>query len=220
LKGLWTQRVRWNSSRFECAGRFWRAFAFHWEIGLPVVAHLTMVLLRVFSMALYYLLLPYYVFGTDKGLTLYILGYAGQAIGYTFYTTLALLMERDWRRYWPVMLCMPLAPPYAICINFFGCAYGVIRDVFFFGNSTKFAPEWTLKKGRTERIAILFRIRRFFALCVRALVSGDVPFGAFWLGWSETPWTPSGYDGWTTNKRPRSIVPPLKTWFRKPGKPA
>jgi hypothetical protein len=33
-----------------------------------------------------------------------------------------------------------------------------------------------------------------------------VPLGTFWFGWTETPWTPSGFEGWTTGKKPRSIV--------------
>jgi len=81
-----------------------------------------------------------------------------------------------------------------------------------FGNTTKFAPEWTFIRGKTERLALLFRIRRALALCVRAIVVGDVPLGAFWLGWHETPWTPNGYFGWTTGKRQR-IVPPVSQWF-------
>ena len=93
-------------------------------------------------------------------------------------------------------------------INFFGCVNGVVRDVFLFGNATNFAPEHTLRNGRTERIAMLFRVRRFLAMCFRAAVYGDVPFGAFWFGWQATAWTPSGYDGWTTGKAPRSMLLP------------
>jgi cellulose synthase/poly-beta-1,6-N-acetylglucosamine synthase-like glycosyltransferase len=206
IKGLWKQRVRWNSSRFECAGRFWRGFAFHWEIGFPTTTHLWLVIKHVFELTLYYVLLPYCVLGGGKGAVAYLLGYAGQTIAYTLYTLLALLLESERKRFWPVILCLPLSAAYLIAINFFGCVYGVTRDVFFFGNSTNFAPEWTLKKGRTERIAILFRVRRFVAMCVRAVLYGDVPFGSFWFGWGETPWTPSGYDGWTTGKRPRSML--------------
>jgi hypothetical protein len=206
IRGLWKQRVRWNSSRFECAGRFWRAFAFHWEIGFPTTTHLWLVIQHVFELTLYYVLLPYCLLGGGKGAVAYVLGYIGQTVAYTVYTLFALLLERERKRFWPVLLCLPLTAPYLIAINFFGCAYGVTRDVFFFGNSTNFAPEWTLMKGRTERIAILFRVRRFVALCVRAVVYGDVPFGSFWFGWSETRWTPSGYEGWTTGKKPRSML--------------
>jgi len=207
LGGLWRQRVRWNSSRVECAGRFWRAFWYHWEIGFPTSAHLWMLFYVVFDVSLYYLLLPYYFFNGSHALLAYAIGYAGQTIAYSLCTVMALLLERDYRRCWRVIFCLPLTSLYCILINFFGCATGVIKDVFLFGNATTFAPEWTLKKGRCERIALLFRLRRFLALAVRSLLYGDVPLGWFWLGWAETPWTPSGYDGWTTRQKPRPIIP-------------
>jgi hypothetical protein len=205
MKGLWIQRVRWNASRFECAGRFWRAFWFHWEIGFPVGAHLSLVLHTVVEMTVYYVLLPYYWLGTSNAAYAYLLGYAGQTIAYSLYTFMALAMDREYRKYWRVAFCLPFASLYAITINFFGCVYGVARDLVFFGNKTNFAPEWTLMKSQCERVAILFRVRRLLALSVRALVRGDVPLGTFWLGWHETPWTPSGFEGWTTGKKPRSI---------------
>jgi len=212
IRGLWKQRVRWNSSRFECAGRFWRAFAFHWEIGFPTSSHLWLVLQHVFDLTVYYVLLPYAVFRSSNAVFVYVLGYGAQTVAYSIYTSLALLLERERRRFWPVLFALPLAAFYGVAINFFGCVVGVVRDVFLFGNPTDFAPEWTLRRGRTERIALLFRVRRFFALAARAVVCGDVPFGAFWLGWGETPWTPSGYDGWTTKRGRRRIVPPLSAW--------
>jgi hypothetical protein len=207
INGLWVQRVRWNSSRFECAGRFWRAFFFHWEIGLPVGAHLFLVLQTVLEMTTYYVLLPYYCLGHQHALLGYVLGYAGQTLSYTLYTLMALGLERERRHYWPVLLVLPFSALHSIAINFFGCVYGVSRDLLFFGNSTKFAPEWTLIKGRCERVALMFRARRFLALAVRSALYGDVPFGRFWVGWAETPWTPSGFEGWTTGKAPRPIVP-------------
>ena len=207
LKGLWTQRVRWNSSRVECAGRFWRAFWFHWEIGLPVSAHLMMLLQTVFEIVGYYIILPYYCMGNAHAVLGYVLGYAAQTIAYTLYTTMSLVLEKEWRSYWRVLLCLPLASLYSVCINAFGCVYGVSRDIFFFGNATKFAPEWTLMKGGCERVAISFRVRRLLALSLRAVVYGDVPLGTFWFGWTETAWTPSGFTGWTTGAKPRAILP-------------
>jgi hypothetical protein len=219
LRGLWKQRVRWNSSRFECAGRFWRAFFFHWEIGFPTLSHLWMVIKHVLELTLYYLLLPYFVLGGTSVGVGYVVGYLAQVVAYSIYTGFALVLEKERKRFWVVALCLPFAPLYVLAINFFGCVYGVVKDLALFGNETNFAPEWTLRKGATERIAILFRIRRFFALCLRAVVVGDVPFGWFWLGWGETAWTPSGYDGWTTGKKPRPILPPalwratLRRWI-------
>ena len=78
--------------------------------------------------------------------------------------------------------------------------------MLFFGNKTGFAPETTLVKGGSARIALLFRLRRAWLVAWRSLLHGDVPFGAFWWGWRETPWTPSGFEGWTTGKR-RAILP-------------
>jgi hypothetical protein len=207
IKGLWRQRVRWNSSRVECAGRFWRSFWFHWEIGLPTGSHLLLVLHNVFEIGIYYVVLPYMCFKSSHAALGYVLGYVGQTLAYSLYTLMALAIEKEWRKYWRVVLCLPFAAPYAVAINFFGCIWGVTRDVFGFGNWTNFAPEWTLIKGGTARIAILFRVRRFLALCVRAVIYGDVPFGAFWFGWRETPWTPNGFTGWTTGKKPPPIVP-------------
>lgn len=217
IKGLWVQRVRWNASRFECGYRFKNALSFHWNVGVPVVFHLWGTLSTIFGVALYYFLLPYVLLAKPTGLLAYLLGYVVQVVSYGLYTLLALLIEREWRRFWPVLLAIPLAPLHCIGINFFACLTGFTKDLFLFGNTTKFAPEWTLKKGQTIRIALLFRIRRFLALCVRALWVGDVPWGTFWFGWRETPWTPSGYDGWTTGKRssiirrPRTLVLPPPT---------
>lgn len=216
IRGLWRQRVRWNSSRFECAGRFWRSFWFHWEIGLPVILHLSVVLNTVVGMTTYYVLLPYYLLKQGNPLFAYVLGYFCQTVAYSLYTVMALCLERERRRFWRVLFCLPLAPLHCICINFFGCVYGVTRDLLFFGNVTNFAPEWTLTKSGCERVALMFRARRFLALCVRALLYGDVPLGPFWLGWTETPWTPSGFEGWTTGKKPRPIIPrPSLAWLRR-----
>jgi hypothetical protein len=209
LKALWRQRVRWNSSRVECAGRFWRAFLFHWEIGLPVGGHLVLLLHTVFEVGGYYVLLPYYCLGTSHAVLGFVLGYLAQTISYTLYTVMSLALEREWRRYWRTMLCLPVASLYCVFINCFGCVYGVTRDIALFGNSTNFAPEWTLMKGRCERVALAFRLRRFVALAIRSALFGDVPLGTFWLGWTETRWTPSGFEGWTTGETPRPILPPV-----------
>lgn len=205
IKGLWTQRVRWNSSRFECAGRFWRGFWYHWELSLPTVSHLMLVLSNVVEMGVYYVLMPYLCFGSSHALLGYFMGYVGQVIAHGVYTVVALMLEPERRKYWPTLLCLPLTPAYLIGINFFGCINGVVRDLLLFGNWTNFAPEWTLRNGRTERVALLFRARRFFLLSLRALVHGDVPLGWFWLGWRENEYCPSGFDGWTTRKPPRKI---------------
>ncbi len=118
LHGIWTQRVRWNSARLECAGRFWRAFGFHWELGLPTCYDVTWVVLGVFAFIGYYAILPYYLICTEHGLTVYVLCYSAQLASFTLRTVFALFMEREWRKFWPVILCrLPLSPLYHVCIN-------------------------------------------------------------------------------------------------------
>lgn len=207
VKGLWKQRVRWNASRFECAGRFWRSFWFHWEIGLPVTLHLSIVIQTVLGMTTYYVLLPYYCFKQGNALTAYVIGYICQTVAYSIYTVIGLLLEREYKNFWRVLLCLPLAAPYCIVINFFGCVTGVTKDLLLFGNTTNFAPEWTMAKGGCTRVALLFRARRFFALSLRSVIYGDVPLGMFWVGWGETQWTPNGFEGWTTGKAQRAVLP-------------
>jgi hypothetical protein len=79
--------------------------------------------------------------------------------------------------------------------------------VLLVGNVTGFAPETTLIRGGSARIALLYRLRRALLLAVRAVRRGDVPIGKFWLGWGATRWTPSGYAGWTTGRRPPPVLP-------------
>jgi hypothetical protein len=75
-----------------------------------------------------------------------------------------------------------------------------------FGLNTGFAPEETLVRAGTGRVAIAYRLRRAVLLAWRALRYGDVRVGWFWLGWWRTRWTPSGYDGWTN---PARKAPPV-----------
>jgi hypothetical protein len=92
-------------------------------------------------------------------------------------------------------------------------AVGYVHDVFLFGNVTGFAPETTLIRGGSTRIALLYRLRRAFLLMLRSVLVGDVPFGKFWFGWRETPWTSSGFEGFTSKNRQRKIIPPRSSGF-------
>jgi hypothetical protein len=151
-------------------------------------------------------------------LAAFIAVYAGNVLIAGLLTLFALLINHEFQ-YWRLALALPLVPFYGFTFNWLPAAAGWIADVFLFGNVTGFAPETTLIKGGSTRIALAFRIRRFFLLLVRAIVVGDVPFGACWFGWRETPWTPSGFEGFTTKKR-RSILPPRSEWFQRRGNDA
>jgi len=207
IKGLWVQRVRWNSSRFECAGRFSRAFWFHWEIGFPTSLHLSLVLQNVGKILMFYFVIPFVCLGKGHFLLGFTFGYVFHVLEDAAFTAIAFAIERDYRRCWRSVMCLPLTPLYTIVSSNLACAYGVTKDLLLFGNPTKFAPESTLIEGQTTRVALLFRARRFFALTLRAVIYGDVRFGAFWFGWRETRWTPNGFEGWSTGKKPRAIVP-------------
>jgi hypothetical protein len=128
--------------------------------------------------------------------------FALQISVYALWTTMALLMNSELKKNWRLLLALPCAPLYTVVYSFWTTFSGAINDVFLCGNITKFAPESTLIKGASHRVAILARVRRALVLAVRAVVFGDVPFGAFWFGWGETAWTPSGYQGWTSGKTP------------------
>jgi hypothetical protein len=105
------------------------------------------------------------------------------------------------------VLALPLSPLYAICFTYAPTVVGAVNDVLLFGNVTGFAPETTLIRGGSSRIALLYRARRALLLSVRAARRGDVPWGTFWFGWGATSYTPSGYEGWTSGKRPPPVLP-------------
>jgi cellulose synthase/poly-beta-1,6-N-acetylglucosamine synthase-like glycosyltransferase len=212
LRSLMKQRRRWNCSRIELTGRFFRGIIYHWGLGLPVMMVKVLLARSVIVGALVYVLLPVFAFGAPLFAGI-VVGYLAQVFVQTVLTFCALVMNEE-LQHWRIALAIPFAPLYQFLINWVPAAFGSTCDVLLFGNFTGFTPEWTLKKGGSTRIALLFRLRRALLLSLRALVVGDVPLGAFWLGWSETPWTPSGYEGWTTGRKPARILPPARTWFR------
>lgn len=213
LKALFKQRKRWNTARIELTGRFWRALGYHWSLGLPaVIVKLSMFRSLVLGV-IAYLILPG-LFYDSRTLTLVVLAYATQVLVAGLLTCMTLLMNGD-AQYWRLLYALPLTPVYTLCFKWVPAAVGFVHDVFLFGNVTGFAPESTLIRGGSERIALAFRMRRALLLAVRAVVVGDVPFGAFWFGWRETPWSPNGFEGFTSKKKPRSILPPPSEWFRR-----
>lgn len=205
VKALFKQRKRWNSSRVELAGRFWPLLGYHWALGLPVIVVKFLMGRAIIVGLVAYALIPVSVW-RHHPLTGVVVGYLGNIVTFSLMTTFALLINGDFSRYWRMGLCLPIAPLYQLVFNWLPGTVGVLSDVLLFGNQTGFAPEWTLRKGGSVRIALLFRLRRATLLAVRAVLHGDVPLGTFWLGWRETRWTPSGFEGWTTGTR-RRILP-------------
>jgi cellulose synthase/poly-beta-1,6-N-acetylglucosamine synthase-like glycosyltransferase len=213
IKALYKQRKRWNTARIELTGRFWRALGYHWTLGLPAIIVKTSMARSLLIGVVAYLLLPA-LFFDSRTLTLVVLAYMTQVFIAFVLTLMTLLMNGE-LRYWRLLLALPLAPVYTLCFKWVPAAMGFIDDVFLFGNVTGFAPESTLIKGGSERIALTFRLRRAVLLAARAVLVGDVPLGKFWLGWRETQWTPNGFEGFTSKKKPAAILPPRSLWFRR-----
>lgn len=205
IKALWKQRVRWNAARVEVAGRFSRSFLFHWELGIAAIGVVMLMLKYIFFGGFYYLMLPSAMVNGAQFLLRVVLASAVQIAFYGLCTVLALLLNGELRKNWRILLALPATPVYVPIYGFWASFAGIVKDILLFGNCTKFAPETTLIAGGSTRIALLARARRAFVLLVRSALYGDVPLGWFWFGWGETPWTPSGYQGWTSNRRPSFV---------------
>lgn len=201
IKSLWKQRVRWNTARIEVAGRFWSSFFYHWDLGVSAIGVVGFIFKYVFFGAFYYVAVPF-ALGQGSYYARVGTAFALQLAVYALWTTMALAMNGELRKNWRLLLALPCAPTYILVFSFWTTFTGVLHDVFLFGNVTKFAPETTLIRGASKRIALLARMRRFTTLLLRSAIYGDVPFGIFWFGWGETSWTPSEYAGWTSGKRP------------------
>jgi hypothetical protein len=213
VRALFKQRKRWNTSRIELTGRFWKSLGYHWQLGVPVIIVKTLIARSVIIGAIVYVWMPAFLLKSSL-FTGVVLGYLCSVVSYGMLTALSMMMNGE-LRYWRLAFALPASPLYVFLFNWLPGAVGATCDVLLFGNVTGFAPESTLIKGGSVRIALLSRLWRAFSLTVRSVVYGDVPLGRFWLGWGETSWTPSGFEGFTTKRR-RRIVPPLTEWFRKP----
>ncbi len=197
-RSLFRQRKRWNSSRVELAGRFLPVLGYHWTLCLPVlIIKLFMARALIFG-SLAYVVFPLVLSETKVSVS-FILGYTSLALAWALMTGCALLINAD-ARSWLLLIGIPLAPAYQFVFNWLPFAVGVFSDLFLFGNRTGFAPEQTLIRGGSARLALLFRAKRAFSAAVRSAFVGDIPFGGFWFGWRETRWTPSGFEEWSRRK--------------------
>lgn len=203
VKSLFKQRKRWNAARIEVTGRFWHALWFYWALGLPALAVMVLVVRSWLFGAVLYVQLPF-AFLKLNLLTAFFLGLGCHWVVNSVLTLLALALHGE-LRYWRLLLAVPLSPFYALVFAYIPAVVGGVSDLLLFGNVTGFAPETTLIRGGSARLALLYRLRRAGALMLRSITRGDVPLGLFWLGWHETRWTPNGYEGWTTGKKPPAL---------------
>jgi len=205
IRALFRQRVRWNSSRIWLLGRFGWSLGFHWSAG-AVVSLDVAILVGLHVGAILAMLLWPLADRPAQWLALLVTINVAYALVRTGATLLAMLQDDDLRGQWQKLLALPLSGPYHLVFNVASTAVGLVQDVLLFGVDTGFAPESTLIRAGTGRVALLYRLRRAFLLALRSVVHGDVPFGSFWFGWHETPWTPNGYHGWTDRSARRPPV--------------
>lgn len=208
IKALFKQRVRWNTSRVELSQRWSPALPFCWTLAFPTVISTLLIVYFNAMESASLLLLP---FAALKGF------FVQFCIAFVVYSTLrfaatafGVALDGGFKKHGHKLLGLVLAAPYHFVFNKLTTFWGYVQDVFLFGVNTGFSPEETHIRSRLPRIAIAYRVRRALALAVRSVIHNDVPLGTFWFGWHETPWTPSGFDGWTTGKRrvlkPRTAV--------------
>jgi hypothetical protein len=216
VRALFKQRLRWNSSRMQDLLRHGPSLLYHWKTGIPLVLGTALV----FSAITLFALTPFAaLWGKDAPApapafaVLAVLGYYASRLSGTI---VGLLISDSPPREWIKLLAMPLAVPYHIVFNTLTLLIGYYRDAFGFGEPTTFAPERTLLRSNLSRFAIAYRLRRALWLAARSARHGDVPLGSFWLGWHRTPFTPSGFDGWSSGRKPPPIHWPSR---RRPARP-
>ncbi|AKV00975.1 hypothetical protein AKJ09_07638 [Labilithrix luteola] len=211
IRALFKQRVRWNTSRVELSQRWSPVLPFHWTLLFPTVVSTILIVYFNATEAIAMIMLPFV--NTDGFLV-------GFTCAFVIYSTLrfaatafGVLLDGGFRAHGHKLLGLALSVPYHFVFNKMTTFWGYVQDVFLFGVNTGFSPEETHIKSRLPRIAVAYRVRRALALGIRSIVHGDVPLGWFWLGWHETPWTPSGFEGWTSGKRrvlkPRTVAATL-----------
>jgi cellulose synthase/poly-beta-1,6-N-acetylglucosamine synthase-like glycosyltransferase len=202
FKGLWLQRVRWNSCRIECGQRFWRTFQYNWQAGFPYLFQLLNILLFVGGVVLCYVILPFN--GENVVVCVFVIGYSLRLLMNIsrVFVALSLEEERVKSGFWRTAYCLPVAIWFDFIFGFAACFWGIVKDILWQGTNTRFVPENTLIAGKSQRIAIFFRLKRFISLCLTSVRRGNIPFGSWWFGWhAHAPYVDSGFKGWTSGKK-------------------
>jgi len=219
-RGLFKQRIRWNSSRVNDIKRWFPSLAYHWQIGAPVIAS-SLLVIAVNAMFVAGLVAPFLAFRhASEAVAVTLLAGTGYMFVRLAGTLVALLVSQCSSSHWRALVSLPLSGCYHVVFNMIPAVLGTTRDLLGFGQPTTFAPEATTRASGLTRIALAYRARRAILLACRAVVFGDVPWGSFWFGWGQTPWTPSGFDGWTTGVRPPPVYWPRRRRSAPPAPPS
>jgi hypothetical protein len=209
-RALFKQRLRWNSSRMQDLLRHGPSLLYHWRAGAPVLLGTVVVFSTITAFALSPLHLLSDGRGPGPAPAFTVLAFAGYYLTRLTGTVAGLLISESPPREWIKLLALPLSVPYHIVFNTLTLLIGYYRDLFGFGEPTTFAPEGTLLRSNLSRFALAYRLRRALWLAARSAVRGDVPLGSFWFGWHRTPFTPSGFEGWSSGKTPPPVYWPRR----------
>jgi hypothetical protein len=205
VRGLFKQRVRWNGSRaFTIRGHF-SGLAFHLNVAVPVFLDMALLLVSHGAVVVGLIAWPFLP-ASETPASAVLLAVLVTLLLRATGTLLGLVMNGG-REHLPQLYALPLTIPYHFVFNILTTIVALWQDFFGFGCNTGFAPESTLIKTRTSRLALAYRLRRAAWLAARALTHGDVPFGAFWFGFGETAFTPCGYEGWTSGRAVGALKP-------------
>ncbi len=206
VRSLFKQRIRWNGSRLFNVRRLGPGLAFHWGIAVTILVDLAVVSAVNAVVLVSLLAIPFATrptFWAEIFAIVAVYSMVVRAAG----TLLVMMLDGDASQ-WPKLFALPLSVPYHFVFNIITTIIPWIEDIFLFGAKTNFAPEETLIRSKTSRLALAYRFRRAFALAWRSVTRGDVPLGTFWFGWYETPYTENGYAGWTTDRKiPATVLP-------------
>lgn len=212
ITALFKQRVRWNTSRIQDVQRWRPALMFHWSVGLPALVSTAQLVIVNLAVALSLLCWP---FVSEHGsMVAFVAALALNLFMRATATLLGLLVDQPVEGNALKLFAIPLSVPYHMVFNVVPTIVGSVKDIFLFGVNTKFSPEQTHIRSGTTRIALAFRLRRALTLAVRSVIVNDVPLGWFWFGWNETAWTPNGFEGWTSGRPARPIMPTSVLRFR------
>ncbi len=208
MRALFLQRMRWNVTRIWTVQCWGTGLLYHLTIGIPAI--FDVVVSTAFqAMIVIGVVIAPFLGGHTSAMApaIFLTIELGYFIERTVSTCIGLVQDRDEKGGWKKLLALPFAGWFHLAFNVASTLVGFARQVFGNGYNDRFAPEESLVVGGTSRIALGYRIRRFYALAWRSVIHGDVPLGWFWLGWHATQWTPNGYEGWSTGVTPPIVKP-------------
>jgi len=210
MKGLWAQRVRWFSCRPETNGRFWRSFQFNWSVAIPFYLNLSQLISPTISIVFFYVILPFVVWSHWSVITwsiyLFVIAYVTQF----WYLFMVWIFDEKRSQFTHLIITyfIPTTRFYQIIFFHFTMFVGVFQDVCWNGCNVKFYTSKTLIDSRASRIAIAYRVRRFFNCLWRSIRYGDIEFGSFWWSWQAYPKynLTNGFTGWTKDNKSDYIL--------------